>query len=529
MQSLNITENTSALQTQLCAAHQLTAQLSSEQASIYGQMMAYVSDLKRALTERNQAIGKANESMLSKSRFLARVNHEFRTPLTTIVGFSTMLLKGVPLDHSTALNKINDAAQKLLNMVQDLISLSDQPANTAPTKIEASALCEGLERLLASYRERATEKDLKVHFEATCDADSSVLIELEMLTRLLQPLLDNALKFTATGEVTLSLMLHKNAPSWIEVADTGIGIPEKHNVHLFAPLEQGDGSATRAHGGLGLGLPLARSLADLIGCTMSIDSVVDAGTRVRVTLPETGAMISPATSRHSPLTSDILLQRQEILTLSHSLGVSQKETQQARIDALLRLSAAAELKDNDTGVHIERMSHYSALLAQEMGQATSYCDTLLYASRMHDVGKIGIPDRILQKPGALDGDEWFVMRQHPEIGAQLLKGAGNNLYDMASEVALFHHEKFDGTGYPNNCSGQNIPLSGRIVALADFFDALTMDRCYRPAMSDDTALNMVMEQRGVHFDPEVVDAFFRIKGRIIATRNKINQGGQIYQ
>lgn len=237
----------------------------------------------------------------------------------------------------------------------------------------------------------------------------------------------------------------------------------------------------------------------------------------------------------SDFTHGVPINNGELRDLHKTVIALSRERQQllqslrlAQVDAMLRLSAAAELKDNDTGQHIERIGHLSALLAQALDQDESYCHDLFYASRMHDIGKIGIPDSILQKPGALDSNEWQIMRQHPEIGAKLLRSSENPLLEMAAEVALGHHEKFDGSGYPNGLRGSKIPLSARIVSIIDFFDALTMDRCYRPAVSDEETLRMIDEQRGKHFDPEIVDVFFSISDRLILAREKINRGGRIY-
>ena len=146
------------------------------------------------------------------------------------------------------------------------------------------------------------------------------------------------------------------------------------------------------------------------------------------------------------------------------------------------------------------------------------------ASPMHDIGKIGIPDDVLKKPSKLTEAEWVLMRKHPEYGANILSGSDVPVLQMAEEVALAHHEKFDGSGYPLNLQGEQIPLSARIVALADFFDALTMDRCYRPAFSDEKALAMVKEGSGTHFDPHVVKAFFSVSNDIINERDRINKG-----
>lgn len=196
----------------------------------------------------------------------------------------------------------------------------------------------------------------------------------------------------------------------------------------------------------------------------------------------------------------------------------------ARFDALLRLAAAAELKDDDTGAHLVRMGHYSAALARACGQPEEWCRRLLYASRMHDVGKIGVPDRVLKKPGRLTDEEWQEMRRHPEIGAAILDGSDSPVLQMAADVALYHHERFDGRGYPQGLAGDAIPLSARIVAVADVFDALTSDRCYRRALPEEEAIGMIREGAGGHFDPEIVAAFLRVSAEILELRAAIAAG-----
>lgn len=202
---------------------------------------------------------------------------------------------------------------------------------------------------------------------------------------------------------------------------------------------------------------------------------------------------------------------------------SYKALESSHLDTIRRLALAAEFKDDDTGVHIVRMSRFSYIIANAYGQDEKYCHLLEQASPMHDIGKIGIPDSVLKKPGKLTEQEWECMRKHPEYGANILSGSDVPVLQLAEEVALSHHEKFDGSGYPSNLKGEQIPLSGRIVALADFFDAITMDRCYRPAFSDEKALAMVIENSGTHFDPDVVDAFFSVSHEIIRERDRINE------
>jgi putative two-component system response regulator len=189
------------------------------------------------------------------------------------------------------------------------------------------------------------------------------------------------------------------------------------------------------------------------------------------------------------------------------LESSQMELRAYQEETIRRLSSAAELRDLETGKHLDRMSRYCALLASKMGLADGRIDLIRVASPMHDVGKIAIPDSILLKPGSLTPDERRVMERHTEIGYQILSGSRAELLRLAADLAWTHHERFDGSGYPRGLSGEEIPLEGRIAAVADVFDALTTDRVYRKALSVDEAVGMMGAERGRHFDPEILDLF----------------------
>lgn len=192
---------------------------------------------------------------------------------------------------------------------------------------------------------------------------------------------------------------------------------------------------------------------------------------------------------------------------THLSLVHMDELKETRLQIVQRLGLAAEYKDNETGLHVIRMSHYSRILALACGMSEDEADTMLNAAPMHDIGKIGIPDRILQKPGALDPDEWAVMKTHPSIGANIIGQHEHGLLAMAREIALTHHEKWDGSGYPSGLAGADIPLAGRIVAIADVFDALTTVRPYKTAWPLEKVLAFLAEQRGKHFDPALIDLF----------------------
>lgn len=192
----------------------------------------------------------------------------------------------------------------------------------------------------------------------------------------------------------------------------------------------------------------------------------------------------------------------------------------ASLDTVYRLSRAAEYRDEDTGAHIQRMSHYAAAVARKMGLAERVVENILYASPMHDVGKIGIPDNVLLKPGKLDSTEWEIMKQHTLIGSRILEGAKPGFLELARVIALTHHEKWDGTGYPQGLKGSKIPSAGRIVAISDVFDALTSKRPYKEPFSLEKSFTIIQEGKGLHFDPDIVEAFFSIEDEILSIKEK---------
>ena len=218
-------------------------------------------------------------------------------------------------------------------------------------------------------------------------------------------------------------------------------------------------------------------------------------------------------------------QRDHQKELEQAVTARTKELQHAMetikassLDTILRLARAAEFRDEETGAHIVRMSHFSAAVARKMGLGDERAETVLYASPMHDVGKIAIPDSILRKPATLDRDEWTIMKRHTTYGARILEGSESPVIRMAETIAITHHEKWDGSGYPAGLVGEDIPLEGRITAVADVFDALTSRRPYKEPFPIDKSLEMIREKRGNHFDPDVVDAFFAIKDDILDIR-----------
>lgn len=210
----------------------------------------------------------------------------------------------------------------------------------------------------------------------------------------------------------------------------------------------------------------------------------------------------------------------EVESRTRDLKNALNQIRNSSLQTIYILSKAAEYKDEDTGAHVQRMSNYSAAIAKTLGFNGDSVERILYASSMHDVGKIGIPDIVLLKPDKLIGSEWTVMKKHAQIGADILAGSDNGFLRMAQIIAETHHEKWDGSGYPKGLEGKQIPLIGRVVAVADVFDALISKRPYKDPFPLEKAFEILRESSGSHFDPKVVDAFFKSKETILNIKNK---------
>ncbi len=203
-----------------------------------------------------------------------------------------------------------------------------------------------------------------------------------------------------------------------------------------------------------------------------------------------------------------------------------RQLSETQLDVITRLARAIEYRDSETGYHIIRMSQYSARLASAAGMPELECDQILRAAPLHDIGKIGIPDSILQKPGSLTDEEWRMMKSHTTIGAELLSGSQSTFMEMARTIALTHHEKWDGSGYPQGLAGEAIPLVGRICGLCDVFDALMTARPYKGAWGTDQTLDEIRKGRGRHFDPDLTDMFLKIIPEILDIQRRYSDADE---
>lgn len=212
----------------------------------------------------------------------------------------------------------------------------------------------------------------------------------------------------------------------------------------------------------------------------------------------------------------------DVNLLKKELDIALLNIARAEFEVLMKLTLVAENKVTDTSVHIHRIGYMAELLSLLLKQPPEFCFLMRLAAPMHDVGKLGIPDYILHKHGKHDDAEHHIINQHPVIGAKILNISNHTLFQLAAKIALSHHEKYDGSGYPYGLAGENIPFVGRIVAIVDFYDSLTIDHCFLKDFNDDNALEMLQAQKGSYFDPNMIDVFIKNHQKFIDLKTKVN-------
>ena len=224
----------------------------------------------------------------------------------------------------------------------------------------------------------------------------------------------------------------------------------------------------------------------------------------------------------------LALHRQSI-ELEKKVQERTEELHRTRLEVIRRLGRAAEFRDNETGFHVIRMSHHARLIALAANCGEEWADLLFNAAPMHDVGKIGIPDHILLKPGRLDPEEWEIMKSHSTIGAEIIGSDQSELMRLSRVIAEAHHEKWDGSGYPHGLRGEDIPLAARIVAIADVFDALTSERPYKKAWSVEEAVAFIKKESASHFDPKLVAVFEDVLPEMLKIMAMYRDGPEPYR
>lgn len=459
--------------------------------------------------------------------------HELRTPVTSIFGYLQLLADDRLLDDPARLRRylsmVRGRAAELARIVSELTNFSDVLAGTAPGRGQGvpPTLPLMVHQVIGS---RAAE--VQISAEA-----ASAPVDLERGHLVLQQLVDNAFKFgTADSAVLVRASLEQDPMRLVvRVTNHGAPIDEALRQIIFAPFQQAQPPQTREHGGLGLGLTVARHAAEGAGGSV----VLEPGqpTTFRLELPlredpmarqarawrdqaeqaeaqtlsairdvralrETAARAQQARelaeAQQLRAVTDFRSAHREALTLAGRLD-------QAYLETISALARAVEARDNYTGGHVERVRQHSSRIGETLGLGGTALRQLEFGAVLHDVGKIGVPDAILAKTGPLGADEWTVMRSHPAIGRRVLEGI--TILAGALDAVGCHHERWDGEGYPNGLTGDAIPLFGRIVAIADAYDAMVSDRPYRRGLPVSAALAEIERGRGRQFDPDVAALF----------------------
>ncbi len=305
---------------------------------------------------------------------------------------------------------------------------------------------------------------------------------------------------------------HANVSSYVALTEQIVNIPDLYEAEGFDFIGPRTYDASTGYRSKSmLVIPMKNHEDEVIGVLQLLNARDPATSEVIPFDPESVDLIASLASQAAVALTN--------RNLFEDLAEAKRCTEQAHLDTIQRLAIVAAYRDKDTSMHIKRMSCYSAVLARGFKLPPEEVEIILRASPMHDVGKIGIPDAILLKPAKLNSEEWLIMKQHTTIGGHMLSGSQSELIQAGKTIALSHHERWDGSGYPAGLAGEEIPLWGRVCAVADVFDALTHKRPYRQAMSNEEAYKLLEDGRGTQFDPRIVDVFFAQLDEITAIQD----------
>lgn len=443
---------------------------------------------------------------LQKDEFLEIAAHELRTPLIPIIGTTELLLKllkgRVDEKESRFLEDIQSGGHDLLNIVNNLLDFASTNQGhyyqRESATISINDLCLDV---IAELRSQAAEAQVDIILEIS-PKDIQVITYPGLLRRALYHLVQNGIKFNVVGGNVKIKVQDKKETVTIQIIDDGIGIPKGELENIFNPLFQVEGHLTRKNGGLGVGMAIASRAVEQLNGTLAIESQVGKGSTCTIRFDK-----------------EIVSKEQEISSLQERLGSSQKQSlayakditslykqlQNLFIETIDAAVQAIEAKDAYTRGHTERVTNYSVQIGHKMGLSKQALVDLGTAGRIHDIGKIGIPDAILNKPDRLTEQEFEIIKSHVQIGRDIMQPM-EFLNDIAP-IAFSHHERWDGKGYPDGLKGAEIPIGGRIMAVADAFDAMTSDRPYRKGMPKQKAVSILQEGAGTQWDPEIVSLF----------------------
>lgn len=441
-----------------------------------------------------------------KNEFIALAAHELRTPLIPIVGVTELLLDmlkdSIGQEEKELLDSLRSGGYEITRIVNELLQFAEiGQGHLHKEEISQFSLNEIVEEVLAELYEYGLAKEIET---LTSFPKQSIILNTypSYLRNAIYQLVFNAIKFNQVGgSLAIDIQDHGKEVS-IKVTDTGIGINEIDLKTIFAPFFQTEEHLTRKEGGLGLGLSIAKRSVDKLGGSLITESKINQGSTFTIQIPK-----------------EIRLPEDELASMQDRLDASQKQSltyakditslySQLKEHFVSTLAAAVrtiEAKDAYTRGHTERVTQYTLEIAKAVGFSTQELNSLELAGQIHDIGKIGVPDAVLNKPDRLTDEEFEIIRSHIQIGRKIIQPLG--FLEEIAPIAFSHHERYDGKGYPDGLAGEEIPLGGRIMAVADAYDAMTSDRPYRKGMSQQKALSILEEGAGTQWDPEIVEVF----------------------
>jgi len=520
-------------------------QLEREQLLLYASDLGkiYYEEVKKA-AELKKAYQRLKEMEKMKDAFVSLVSHELRTPLSIIKGYVSLInevLKNreVSAELQEFIKAIAQSSNKLESLIQELLDFSKMKSGLVILEKEEIAVPGILQLIINDMKAEATRKSIEIVFESRSDF-RPLRADRARIKEAFTQLLKNAIIFTPqNGKITIEAV---DEGVWIKIRiiDTGKGIPAQELENIFSPFYQGMDFLTRDVNGIGLGLTIAKHIIEDHGGNIKVESEIGKGSHFTVSIPrsfqDAKELVTELQNRYpqkiEKLSNSLQIAERQLLLYAQDmsnlynkermkteqLGETLKELELTYVQTIAALAQAIDVKDAYTGGHTGRVSFYANCVAKYHNSALLKEKEFIYSLLLHDVGKIGIAEEILGKAGKLSDDEWEKIKAHPELGARILDPI--KFLAPALSSVRSHHERWDGKGYPDGLKGEEIPLSARIIAVADAFDAMTTDRPYRRRLDKEQAKEEIVKNSGTQFDPSVVDSFLKSWDEILACSDK---------
>jgi len=477
--------------------------------------------LEKANKELNDLATELKRVARVKSEFLANMSHELRTPLNSINGFSEVLYDetfGVLNEKQKKyVNNVLISGKHLLLLINQILDMAKVEAGKMKLSLSVLPTKSVLNEISMLVADMASKKNLKMTTEISDDLPDIEADELKV-KEIIYNLLSNAVKFTPEGGKIGMKARKKLSENVIDLVLLDVIMTDMDGFEVTRKIRQDDANRF-------LPVILVTALHEIENRVRGIEAGCDDFLSKPFDKTEMLARVRSLLKVKSY--NDIMKKYKRELESkaaerTEELKRACEDVKNVSLETIQKLSKASEYRDEFTGTHIKRMSRYSEAVSRRLGLSDSAVEAILYGSSMHDLGKIGIPDYILMKPSKLEPDEWEIMKNHTVLGAKLLEGSDADFLKIGESIARHHHEKWDGSGYPDGLKGNNIPIEGRIAAIADVFDALTSVRPYKKPFSLKKAFEIIREGKGNHFDPDVVDAFFKVQNEILDIKKRFN-------